>query len=434
MVPKVNAALGFEIAIPDEEALVFRKVVWRLVPILTLALLLNNMDRTNVGFAALTMNRDLGMTATEFGWGAGILFTSYCLLEIPSNLALFRIGARLWMARIMITWGLLSAGTAFVVGPHSFYVVRFLLGAAEAGYFPGIIFVFATWFPAHYRTRIYAWSLLSSPVASMVSGPLAAAILPMSGFLGLAGWQWMFLIEGVPVVLLGIAIPWVISDRPQDAKWLTEKEREVVVRVLQAERRDRAVESLLSAIFDIRVLILAGIQFGFLLGSYGLAVWLPLILKGHGLSNTNVGLLSAVPFLFGCVTLVLWAKLVDRTGRRIGNLVLACFLGAAGFILSLVVHIELLNYLGLTLAIIGITTTRGLFWAIPPRILQAAGAAGGIAFINTVGTLGGFLGPVAMGWLKSSTGSFNGGLAIMAGVLTLSGFLALSLHLVMAKE
>jgi ACS family tartrate transporter-like MFS transporter len=431
-----NATALPPVAMPlsDEETIAFRKIVWRLVPILTVALLLNNMDRTNVGFAALTMNHDLGMTASEFGWGAGILFVSFCFLEIPSNLGLYRFGARLWMARIMITWGLLSAATAFVIGPNSFYVVRFLLGAAEAGFFPGIIFVFATWFPAHYRTTIFAWCLLSAPIASMVSGPLAAAILPMSGWLGFAGWQWMFLIEGLPVVILGIALPWVLADRPQDAKWLTAREREVVVRVLAAEQRDRPIESFFKAIKDVRVLILSGIVFGFLLGSYGLAIWLPLIMKGHGLTNTQVGLLSAVPFLLGCITLVLWARIVDRTGKRIGNLAAACLLAAAGFILSLITHTDLLIYFGLSVAIIGITTTRAFFWAIPPRILQGGSAAIGFAFINTIGTLGGFLGPVAMGWLKATTGSFNGGLAIMAGVLVTSGLLSLSLYFVVAKE
>ena len=418
----------------DEEALVFRKVMWRMVPILTVGLILNNMDRTNVGFAGLTMLRDLKLTAGQFGWGAGILFTSYCFLEVPSNLALHRLGARLWMSRIMITWGLLSAGTAFVVGPRSFYWVRFILGAAEAGFFPGIIYVFAKWFPAHYRTRIFAWSLLSAPAASMFSGPLAAMILPMNGLLGLHGWQWMFLLEGLPVAVLGIAVPWVIADSPQQAKWLTPREKEVVVRVLEAEKRDRPIASLRKAIKDVRVLICAGIQAGFLLGSYGLAVWLPLILKGHGLTDTQVGILAAVPFLLGCVVLVLWARIVDRSGRRIANLTAACLLSAGGFILSLFAPGALLIYCGLTFAIIGITTTRGLFWTIPPRILQGGGAAGGIAFINTIGTLGGFFGPVVMGWVKVYTGSFNGGLAVMAGVLALSGVLSASLFLVMRKE
>lgn len=416
------------------EAAVFNKIIWRVVPILTLALLLNNLDRTNVGFAALTMNRDLGMTATEFGWGAGILFTSYCVLEIPSNIILYRVGPRIWLTRIMITWGLLSAGTAFVTGPTSFLVVRFLLGAAEAGYFPGIIYMFAIWFPANYRTQIFAWSLLSAPLASVVGGPLAAAILPMNGFLGLVGWQWMFIIEGLPCAILGVALPWLLADGPAKAKWLTEDERAIVIGALEAEERDKPVENLWAAKGDRRVLILAGVQFGFLLGSYGLAVWLPLIIQGHGMSTAVVSLMASLPFLLGCIALIGWARIVDRSGKRIANLVVSCFLAAGGFILSLATHDELFSYLGLTVAVIGITTTRGLFWALPPRILTGRGAAGGIAFINTVGTLGGFLGPVALGWLKATTGSFNGGLMIMAGVLTLSGLLSLGLFLTMEKE
>ncbi|HTH96376.1 MAG TPA: MFS transporter [Stellaceae bacterium] len=437
MIPNLAAAPTSAIGRNAEETAAFRKVIWRIVPILTVALLLNNMDRTNVGFAALTMNRDLGMTAREFGWGAGVLFASYSFLEIPSNILLYRFGARIWLTRIMITWGLLSAGTAFVTGPYSFIILRFFLGVAEAGYFPGIIYVFACWFPAHYRTQIFAWSLLSSPVASLLSGPLAAAILPMNGFLGLAGWQWMFIIEGVPCVLLGIALPWVIADGPQKATWLTPRERDLVTGVLAAEDRDRPIESMWMAVRDIRVLVCAGIQFGFLLGSYGLAVWLPLMLRGRGLGNAAASLLSSLPFLLGCVALVCWARLVDRTGKRIANLVVACFLGAGGFFLSLVTHQQAFSYIGytgLTLAVIGITTTRGLFWTIPPRILQGRGAAGGIAFINTIGTLGGFLGPVALGWLRTTTGSFNGGLAIMAGVLVISGLLSASLRFTMPKE
>ncbi len=418
----------------EEEGRAFRKVIWRLVPILTLGLMLNNMDRTNVGFAALTMNRDLGLTATEFGWGAGLLFASLCVLEVPSNLALFRFGAHTWITRIMITWGLLSAATAFVVGPYSFYAVRFLLGVAEAGFFPGILYVFGNWFPVTYRSRIYAWFLLSSPIASMISGPLSAAILPMEGFLGLTGWRWMFILEGLPVVLLGFAIPWLVADGPRDAKWLTPRERDVVLHALETEERDHPVESLWSAVTDKRILILAGIQFGFLMGSYGLAVWLPLILKGHDLTNTEVGWLAALPFLLACIVLILWAQQVDRSGRRIANLVASCVLATIGFVLSIVVASPVPSYIGITLAVIGITTTRGLFWALPPRVLQGIGAAGGIAFLNTIGTLGGFLGPVSMGWLKDLTGSFNSGLAFMAALLALSAVLSVALRFVMAKE
>jgi ACS family tartrate transporter-like MFS transporter len=430
---------AFAVSVPSaaataEERLAFRKVMWRLLPILTTALMLNNMDRTNVGFAALMMNHDLGLTNSQFGLGAGILFASLCLLEVPSNLVLFRVGSQRWIARIMITWGILSAATAFVVGPNSFYGVRFLLGAAEAGFFPGILFLFGNWFPVNYRTRIYAWFLLSSPIASMISGPLSAAILPMNGFLGWQGWQWMFLLEGLPVVILGIMIPWIIADSPGEAKWLNPREKEVVTQALAIESREKPVERLWDTIKDIRILMLAGILFGFLLGSYGLGVWLPLILKGHGLTNTEAGLLSAVPFLIGCVVLILWAQFVDRTGRRIANLSAACLLSAIGFIISIVAPSLLTSYIGLTLAIIGITTTRGLFWAIPPRIMTGMAAAGGIAFLNTIGTFGGFLGPTALGIIKDLTGSFDAGLAMMAAVLLVSGLLAVSLRFVIVKE
>ena len=414
---------------------VFRKVIWRIVPFLTVALIFNNMDRTNVGFAALTMNRDLGLTASQFGLGAGILFASLCALEIPSNLALHRFGAPRWMARVMISWGILAAATAFVVGPYSFYIVRFLLGAAEAGFFPGVIYIFATWFPANYRTRIYAWFLLSSPLAATISGPLSAAILPMDGFLGLAGWSWMLLLQGLPVVFLGLMCPWILANKPEDAVWLTPEERATAVRVLAAEKRNDPVESMWAAMVDKRVLMLSVVIFGFLLGSYGLGVWLPLILKGHDLTNTRIGLLSSVPFLVGCVALIVWAQLIDRGGRRLSSLTIACLLSAAGFIISLLAPTMLVvAYGGLSLAVIGITVTRGLFWSIPPRVLQGVAAAGGIAFINTIGTFGGFLGPASMGWLKDLTGSFSTGLAFMAGILLLSGILSFCLRFVMPQE
>src|SRR6185437_13518539 len=227
-----------------DPAPVFKKVAWRLLPVLTLAYVLNYLDRNNIGFAALTMNREIGLSATQFGLGAGVLFISYCLLEIPSNIALYRVGARVWMARIMITWGLVSAATVLVSGPKSWYLLRFLLGAAEAGFFPGITFYLASWFPAEYRARMLAWFLVAIPVSSVVGGPASGLLLGMNGIGGIAGWKWLFLIEGLPVMLLGIAVLWVLSDRPENAAWLTEDERRVVCERIACERRDNEMRRL----------------------------------------------------------------------------------------------------------------------------------------------------------------------------------------------
>jgi MFS transporter, ACS family, tartrate transporter len=414
--------------------LVFRKISLRLLPLLILAFVISYIDRTNVGFAALTMNRDLGLSAFEFGWGAGILFFGYCFFEIPSNMALYHYGASRWIARIMITWGVIAAGTAWVNGPYSFYAMRFALGVAEAGFTPGVMFFFVAWFPVEYRSRVLALFQMSVPLASLISGPLSSAILQLDGAWGFAGWQWIFVVEGVPALLLGVVVLFVLADSPQQAKWLSAEEKQLVVTILEAEKRDRPVRNFWAAMSDPRVLILAGIQFGFTIGSYAVGIWLPLILKGHALSNTAIGLVAAVPYLFGCIATVLWSWHVDKTGKRIGNLAIACLVGAAGLLVSIATDSLAMALVGLSIALVGITSARGIFWSIPPRFLTGIGAAAGLAFINSVGTFGGFVGPVTMGWLKDLTGSFNAGLAAMAGLIVLSALLTLVLRLKMRNE
>src|SRR5471030_2063028 len=260
-----------------------RKAALRFVPLLTIAYLFNYLDRTSLGFAALTMNQQLGLTAAQFGLAAGILFRSYSTFEIPSNLLLYRIGARRWLARIMITWGLLSAATAFVVGPNSFYGLRLLLGIAEAGFFPGVTFFLAAWFPAQFRTRMLAWFLIGIPASSLVGGPVCGMLLQMNGIWGLAGWQWLFILVSLPCIPLGVLTLRLLADRPATATWLTPEERDVLQNTLDSEVRERPHTSLLGALKDTRVLILAAIQFGFTLGSYGIGIWLPLILKEYHL-------------------------------------------------------------------------------------------------------------------------------------------------------
>jgi len=418
---------------PAQEA-VLKKIAWRIVPLLTLAYVVNYLDRTNIGFAALTMNKELGFTATEFGIGAGVLFIGYTVFEVPSNLALYRFGARRWIARIMITWGIVSALTALVVGVKSYYLARFALGVAEAGFFPGVAYYFAAWFPTQYRTRMLAWFLVAIPLSSVVGGPISGLLLELDGMLGLKGWQWLFIIEGIPAVILGIVVLRVLADRPDDATWLSEKERVILKGMLDAERRERPKSSVLTAVSDRRVVILAVVQFGFTLGSYGVGIFLPQIIKTSDLSNMVVSFLAAVPYVFASVGMIWWAWRVDRTGKKIGNLTIACAVAALGLAAS-VLSGNLVVALGaLTVALVGITSARAIFWPIPTRFLSGVGAAAGLAFINSIGTIGGFAGPYLMGVMRDFTGSFTAGLLAMAGILLLTTLLAACLKLVIKIE
>ncbi|MEJ1977970.1 MAG: MFS transporter [Acetobacteraceae bacterium] len=411
-----------------------RKNAWRLVPILLLAQIFNYIDRTSVGFAALTMNHDLGLSATQFGWGAGILFAGYCLFEVPSSLVQRRVGARRWLGRIMITWGLAAAATAFATGPQSFYVTRFLVGVAEAGFFPGTTFFLAAWFPAQYRTRVLAWLGIGVPLSSLIGAPVSGALLQMHGFLGVSGWQWMFILEGLPVCVIGVVTLFLLVDEPHQASWLTAAERNALLTMLQEETRDRPKKNLWAALGDPRVLVLTGITFAFTLGSYGVGIWLPQILKGHGLTNLSIGFVSAFPYLVTTVVMLIWARHVDRTGKKIANLAAACLLGAVGLALAVMFSAPALGFAAVTVALVGTICARTIFWTIPVRFLTGAAAAGGLAFINSVGAFGGFCGPFMMGWLKDATGSFSAGLVGMALVMGVSVLLTLSLFLLVREE
>ena len=412
----------------------FMKAAWRIVPFVTIGYLLNYMDRNNVGFAALTMNRETGLTATQFGFGAGILFLGYSTCEIPSNIALYHFGARRWLARIMITWGLVSAATAFVVGPRSWYVLRLLLGIAEAGYFPGVTFYLATWFPAEYRARMLAWFLVAVPASTVVGGPASGMLLQMDGVAGLRGWQWLFLIEGLPVVVLGFAALWLLPNRPEDATFLTPDERRVGRAALDAEPREREKRQLTTALKDPRVLLLAASQFGFIAGSYAIGIWLPQIMKDAQLSNVRIGFVTGACYLVASVAMLGWAEWVAHTGRKITHLALACLASAIGLFLAVVFTNFWISLAWITLALIGTTSARAILWTIPTRFLTGLAAAGGLAFINSVATVGGFVGPYAMGWLRDATGSFSAGLMAMAGLLMLSTLMSWSLKLFVQQE
>jgi MFS family permease len=413
----------------------FSKVAWRLLPALILAYIFNYLDRNNIGFAALTMNRDIGLTATQFGRGAGILFLGYCFLEIPSNMILYRIGARRWIARIMISWGLVSAATILVSGPLSFYLLRFLLGAAEAGFFPGVAYYLGNWFPAEYRTRVIAWFMVAIPISSVIGGALSGLLLQMNGIAGLAGWKWLFILEGLPVAALGLVVLAIMTERPEDAMWLTPEERQAVRDRVAGEKRPREVRHLGPALRDPRVLILGGVQFGFLVGSYGVGIFLPQILKLGHLSDLEVGFLSSAAYAVASVAMITWAGHVDRGGNKVTNLALSCLVAAVGLACSVLSTSFWVSFTWLTISLAGINAARGIFFTIPMRFLSGIALAGGLAFINSIGTAGGFVGPYIFGWLtERSNGSFTPGLAVMAVFLLGAATLAVSLTRVVTQD
>jgi MFS transporter, ACS family, tartrate transporter len=416
-------------AMQEAERRVFAKIGWRLMPVLILAYIFNYLDRNNVGFAGLTMNQAIGLTATQLGFGAGVFFLAYCLLEVPSNIILYRVGARVWLSRIMISWGLASAATALAVGPNSFYALRLLLGAAEAGFFPGVAFYLGTWFPAQYRTRMIAWFMVAIPVSSVIGGPISGWLLGMNGIAGIAGWQWLFIIEGLPVVLIGISLLWLLADRPEDVTWLSDEERRIVRDRLLAERRPSEVRHFAVAVRDVRVIILALVQFGFLVGSYAIGIFLPLMLREGKLTDIEIGFVSSGCYVVAVIGMILWARHVDRGGSKVVNLALSCALSACGFLGAILFSGSFwLSVAAMAVAITGINGARAIFWTIPPRFLTGMAAAGGLAFINSIGTTGGFVGPYVMGWLSDETGSFSAGLAAMSGFLVLAAVLAWSLR------
>jgi len=404
-----------------------RRVSWRLMPFLLLAYLICYIDRVNVGFAALQMNKAIGLDPKTYGLGAGIFFIGYFILEVPSNLALERFGARTWIARIMITWGLVSGGFALIGGPTSFLVLRFLLGAAEAGFFPGVILYITYWYPVRYRAIIVGIFMVAIPVAGLVGSPISGAILYLDGVLGLAGWQWVFVLEAAPAVLLGIASFIWLTDRPQHATWLTVEQRQWLITSMEAERRRAprvSHESVWRVITNKYVLIMALVYSGAAGASSALALWMPQLVKSFGLTNWQTGLLNAIPFGIAAVWMLLWSRNSDRTGERVwhnalplGWMVLA-MLGTFAAIGSLWAMIPLL-----TLIAAGTYCSKGPFWALSSEWLGAASAAAGLAQINALGNLSGFIFNYLIGWIQAETGSFPLALmpiAIVSALGTLS--------------
>jgi MFS transporter, ACS family, tartrate transporter len=419
------------VTVPGElETRVLRKITWRIVPFVMLLYFVAFIDRVNIGFASLTMNKDIGLSASVFGFGAGIFFWGYFLFEVPSNLALDKVGARLWIARVMITWGIVSGAMAFVQGPTSFYALRFLLGAAEAGFFPGIILYLSFWFPARQRAAVTALFMAAAPLSTVLGSPVSGALLELDGLLGLKGWQWLFLLEAVPAVLLGFVVLGYMTDRPEQARWLADDERNWLVRTMNAEITSKAATAshgIWQGLADIRVLALSLVYFGTSAGLYTLGVWAPQIIRQFGLSPLQVGMLNAVPATVAVVVMILWARNSDRTGERTWHVVLACLLAAIGLGLAGVATSVAAVLAALTLVNIGISSSKPPLWSMPTLFLSGPAAAAGIATINSIGNLGGFVGPAMIGWIKDRTGSFEGGLYFVAGLLLLSAVLTLVL-------
>jgi len=412
------------------ETRALRKVTLRIVPFVMLLYFIAFIDRVNIGFAALTMNKDLGFSPTVFGFGAGIFFLGYFLFEVPSNLVLYKVGARIWIARVMITWGLISGAMAFVQGPNSFYAVRFLLGAAEAGFFPGIILYLSYWFPARQRAAVTAIFMAAAPLSTVLGSPVSGALLEMHGLLGLSGWQWMFIVEAVPALILGVMVLFYMTDRPEKAKWLRDDERNWLVTTMNAEAAKKAgtaSHSVWRGLADPRVIALSLVYFGTSAGLYTLGIWAPQIIKEFGLSSLQVGFLNALPGIVAIVAMVLWARHSDRSGERTWHVVGACLLASLGLVLAGFAGSVLAVLLALTLVNIGISSAKPPLWSMPTMFLSGSAAAAGIATINSIGNLGGFVGPAMIGWIKDLTGSFQGGLLFVAGLLVLSAILTLVL-------
>jgi ACS family tartrate transporter-like MFS transporter len=404
-----------------------RKVYWRLLPLTILTYFLCYLDRINVGFAALTMNKDLGLDAATYGMAAGAFFWGYFLFEVPSNIILEKIGARIWIARIMVTWGLLSGATAFCVGPWSFLTMRFLLGLAEAGLFPGMILFFTYWFPDWHRARIVSCFMVALPLAVATGAPVSTALLELNGLFGLAGWKWMFIFEAVPTVLVGIFLLFFVTDRPQLARWLSEEERGWLISTLETERRlveAKRKVSLWQSFWNPKVLLLTLNYFGIVASSLGMLLFLPQIIKQLGLTNMQVGWVTMIPYLCGAVAMLAWGWVSDRMAERRWNLFWACMVAAAGLTIAAQTVGTAWALVGMSIAAIGFYGSKGSFWAMPPMILTGTAAASGIAWINSVGNLGGFFGPSVVGWVKDYSGSFAGGLYALAGFALLSAIVS----------
>jgi MFS transporter, ACS family, tartrate transporter len=404
-----------------------RKVAWRLVPLVSLAYLINVLDRFNISFAALTMNKALGLSATAYGLGAGAFFWSYVLFQVPANMILGRLGARRWIMIIMLFWGVCSAGAALITGPISFVIVRFLLGIAEAGFFPGVAFFMTRWFPSRHRGKAMGVFYAVGSSAGIIGGPIAANLLQLNGFLGFSGWQWIFLAEGLPALCLAIACPLLLRDRPSEAAWLQPDEYSWLETTLQDEQTEAPGRhlSFMRAIASPTIVLLMIVYLLIGCGVYGKAYFLPLMIKSLGFGDMAVGYITAIPALLGVIGMLIFSRRSDHTGERVWHLVVPCLLGGVGLLLA-AVFLSVNPWLaiaGFSLAAFGISGSLPVFWNLPTAFLGSAAAAGGIAVINSVGNISGYAAPQLVGLLRDTTGGYEIPMLIIGSLVFLAGLL-----------
>jgi len=430
----VHETTASAIQLDEQGRATIARVIRRLVPFMFVCYVIAYIDRVNIGFAAVELQRDLGLSDAAFGLGGGLFFLGYCLFEIPSNLILERVGARRWIARIMIGWGIVSMAMMFVSGVWSFFAMRVLLGIAEAGFFPGMVLFLTYWIPASERAKAGALFMTAAPVAVIVGAPLSAAFLSLDGWLGLAGWQWLFLGEGFPAIVLGVMSLWWLTDRPEHATWLPEHERQWLSRTLAEEQTVRAAHhrgSHFTALLSGRVLLICLIYFLNTVVTYGLFLWLPRILRdASGFSEVKLSLITMIPFIAALIGMVVIGRHSDRTGERKWHVAVCALAGAVGLAMAAAFQYSVpLIVLSFTLCQIGQRSVQGVFWAIPPIFLAGTAAAAGIALINSIGNLGGFVGPTIMGWLRGASGTYAPGLFVLSGALVVEAILVAALRL-----
>ena len=409
-----------------------KKVFWHIVPFLMLCYFFNFLDRVNVSFAALQMNKDLGFSASVFGFGSGILFIAYALCETPANLLMVRFGARRWLARIMVSWGIIACSMMFVSNETNFYIIRFLLGAAEAGFFPGIIYYLTMWFPGTYRGRVTGLFMACIPLSSAIGSPISTSLLYLDGILGLRGWQWLFLLEGIPSVVMGILTFFYLTDRPHQAqRWLASDERDwLEARILAEQRRKQAGLSLsvLQTLCNGRVLALSVVAYAISSLVTGVIFFLPQIVKAFGLTNMQTGLVATIPPAFGAIAMILWGRKSDRAMERKYHLIGAMVLAAAGVAAAAFIDDPVMKMAAFTLSAMGLNASLPVFWTLAPNFLTGASAAVGIAFINSVAALAAFVAPWLMGAVKDATGSFAYGLLALAAMVVGGAIIVLCMH------
>ncbi|MES1991829.1 MAG: MFS transporter [Pseudomonadota bacterium] len=421
----------------DTERRLFARAARRIIPVMIILYTISFLDRVNVGFAALEMNKDLGFTSEIFGFGVGIFFIGYFIFEVPSNVVIEKLGARLWICRIMLTWGLISGAMAFVTTPTSFYILRFLLGAAEAGFAPGMILYLTYWFPADQRARLYGTYFIAIPLASVIGAPFSSWLLQFNGHLGLHGWQWMFLIEAVPALIMGVAVLRLLPDGPSKANWLTTDEKRVIAECLSRDRAATHIDAqhaLWPALKDARVLLMCLIYFAIVIGLYGISFWLPQMVKGNGFSNIETGWLVSAVYVVAALAMPLWGRSSDKYQERIWHTVAPCLLAAAGFAGGAYFEATPLIILSLGLAAIGTYVSIVPFWAIPPVFLSGTAAAGGIALINSTGNLGGFVGPYIVGYVKDLTHSYTAGIYALSASLVIAAALTFAMRALLGRR